>query len=65
MKSIPYRVKMHLIAEIVVCSPNCNAAADAARRKLDAFRESTQPSADYGITIYEDTSTPELDQEAS
>lgn len=45
-------ITLHLIAEIEADTP------EDARAKLDGFRESVQPSTEYGIVFYEPSSNP-------
>jgi hypothetical protein len=42
-------IKLYLLAEFETAS-----SVDEARKRLDAFRESVMPSANYGITLFED-----------
>ena len=42
-------IKLYLIAEFETAS-----SIEEARKRLDAFRESVMPSANYGITLFED-----------
>jgi hypothetical protein len=47
-------VKLRLVAEISVKPRKGQSATEAARAKLDAFREAALPSQEWGILLYED-----------
>src|SRR5947208_742392 len=53
-KSMKHLVKLLTVVEIEVDS-ELHAAVDEAQAKLDAFREATLPSDNYGVTLYRAT----------
>lgn len=46
------KVKVYMVAEVEVPGEYADSPEEGAQTQLDAFREATLPSAEWGITLY-------------